>query len=299
MKKFRIFMFILLVALFALGSCAQKESSTEGKPLVITSIEPQAFLAERILGDSFEIASLIGPGQSPHSWEPGPREMARLSEASYWLILGIDFENALVPKIKALYPDMKIIDTRENVIFRQLSEEEMAADDHEHDDHDDPDRDPHIWLGRQAVEAQLATIMERMAESHPELSGELEKNHRGLMLEIESLYSRLEEMLAPLWGSEILVYHPAFGYFMDDFGLKQVAIETGGKEPTPRTLNAIMEMAQKMGIRTVFVQAQFPASAAKTIADALGGNVLIMDPLAKDWLLNLEKMASAIKEGAL
>jgi zinc transport system substrate-binding protein len=93
------------------------------------------------------------------------------------------------------------------------------------------------------------------------------------------------------------VYHPAFGYFLDEFGIIQEAVETGGKEPTPRQLGRLIEKARAEKVKVIFVQAQFPAESARTAAAAAGAELVSLDPLAPDWLANISVMGEALKRG--
>jgi zinc transport system substrate-binding protein len=102
--------------------------------------------------------------------------------------------------------------------------------------------------------------------------------------------------LGPLKGREILVFHPAFGYFAERYGLTQRAVESEGKEPGPRQLAALIDTARERGVRVVFVQPQFSRSSAEKIAEAIGGAVVPMDPLASDYLANLERMATEVRK---
>lgn len=86
------------------------------------------------------------------------------------------------------------------------------------------------------------------------------------------------------------------GIFFDEFGIIQEAVETGGKEPTAKNLVALIEEARKDNVKAIFVQSQFPAQAAKNVADAVGAKVLPLDPLAYDWIENIESMASVLLE---
>jgi zinc transport system substrate-binding protein len=92
------------------------------------------------------------------------------------------------------------------------------------------------------------------------------------------------------------VYHPSFGYFLDEFGIRQEAVETGGKEPGPRTLNRLIDRAKQEGAAAIFVQAQFPVNAAKTVAAAAGAELVSLDPLSPGWLANIRLMGEALKK---
>ena len=106
----------------------------------------------------------------------------------------------------------------------------------------------------------------------------------------------LARALAPLRGREMLVYHPAFGYFAAEYGLKQVAVETGGRQPSARELARLIQLARERRIRVVFVQPQFSQAGARAVAEAIGGAVVPLDDLPRDYLANLRDMSRKVQE---
>jgi zinc transport system substrate-binding protein len=315
MKIVRTARVLGFIAAFAAASLsanamASKEavagSGTGQKPVVAVSIQPQAYFVRRLAGDRVDLITLVGQGQSPHSYEPTPRQMADLSRARAWFSIGVEFENALMPKIASLYPGLRIIDTTRGIKFRSMEshshDEEEHEDDHDDDDHDVDDhdddheaRDPHVWLGRDSVKVLLGHILAGLSALDPEGAPLFKANHDAFIREMDVLFDGLTRDLALLRGKPVFVFHPAFGYFFDEFGIIQEAVETGGKEPTQRALAALIEEARQEGARTIFVQAQFPANAARSVASAIGGTVAEIDPLAEDWSSNLKIMADALR----
>jgi len=93
------------------------------------------------------------------------------------------------------------------------------------------------------------------------------------------------------------VFHPAFGYFADAYGLTQVPVEFEGKEPGARQLAGLIDRARADGVRVIFVQPQFSGKSAAVVAAAIGGAVIPINPLSRDYLANLEAMASAVEQG--
>jgi zinc transport system substrate-binding protein len=295
---------IALAALTLLfhSSCAKAEATGTVTPKVAVSILPQAYFMERIAEGRFEPIVIVGPGQDPHSYEPSPSQLAEIGEAKAWFTIGVEFENALKPKIASLYKGIACIDAASNVRFRNLEahhhEGEHAEEDAEaHEKGEEGGHDPHVWLGRQASKEIAASIAHGLSSLDPEGSAIYEKNLSAFVSEVDALFDALAADLAPHKGSSVLVFHPAFGYFLDDLGLRQVAVETGGKEPTQKALVAIIDEARREGATTVFVQAQFPTSAAETVARAIGGSVTPLDPLARDWMENLKRMGAALRAG--
>ncbi|TFG83052.1 MAG: metal ABC transporter substrate-binding protein [Spirochaetales bacterium] len=296
---------VLIVTLMILAACAPvfgmggKPVAGRGVPTVAVSIVPQAYFVGRIAGDRIRVITLVGPGQNPHSYEPTPRQMADLSTASLWFTVGVEFENALLPKVASLYPGIRLVDTISGIRFRSL-EGKPYNDDGDNDgaidaDHDEGGRDPHVWLGHESVKIQVGHILNALLALDPAGASVYRNNRDAFIREIDTLFNGLAAELVPLRGKPAFVYHPSFGYFLDEFGIVQEAVETGGKEPTQKGLAALIGRARADGARVIFVQPQFPVSAAGTVAAAIGGSVVQIDALAADWLLNIKIMADALR----
>jgi zinc transport system substrate-binding protein len=91
-----------------------------------------------------------------------------------------------------------------------------------------------------------------------------------------------------------MVFHPAWGYFAETYGLTQVPIEKEGKEPGARALAALIEQARREQVKVIFVQPQFSRRSAEQVARAIGGQVVAIDPLAPDYADNLRQAARSI-----
>ncbi|MFH2115503.1 MAG: zinc ABC transporter substrate-binding protein [Spirochaetota bacterium] len=287
------FSFVALSAYGMAGKEPESDGRAEVKPLVAVSILPQAYFVQRLAKDRLEVLTLVGPGQSPHSYEPTPRQMADLSRAQAWFTVGGDFEAALLPKIASLYPRLQIVDTTLGIKFRSI---EAHDNDDEADDHEEADdRDPHVWLGRASVKVQIGHILDSLVVLDPEGASTYKANHAAFVVEIDTLFDGLSRELTALRGKPVFVFHPAFGYFLDDFGIIQEAVETGGKEPTQKALAALIDEAREEGAKAIFVQLQFPTAAARSVASAIGGSVVEIDPLAADWMDNLKRIAEALR----
>jgi zinc transport system substrate-binding protein len=270
------------------------------KPVVVVSILPQAYFVERIAGDRVRPVVLVGPGQSPHAYEPTPRQMADLAAAKVWLTIGVEFENALKPKVASLYAGLRVVDTTTGIAYRRLEAHDHEEEGQEEDGegHEEAGLDPHVWLGRQAVKAMAASIRDALTAADPAGSAAYARNHDDFVRDVDSAYDGMRTRLAALRGTTAFVYHPAFGYLLDELGMEQEAVETGGKEPTQKNLSDLINEARADGARAIFVQAQFPKSAAKAVADAIGGSVISIDPLARDWLGNLAIIAEELRKAA-
>ena len=100
--------------------------------------------------------------------------------------------------------------------------------------------------------------------------------------------------LGPLAGRTLLVFHPAYGYFTRRYGLVQKAVELDGKDPSARRLATVVDEMRQQPVPALFIQPQFSRSSAERIANALGCELVELDPLSGDYLANLETMADRI-----
>ena len=154
--------------------------------------------------------------------------------------------------------------------------------------------DPHIWLDPKRLPIQAKTISRALNQIAPEQAGFFNTNLEVLVAEIKSLDAQVAGLLRPLQGQSLFAFHPAFSYFCQSYGLEQVAVETGGKQPSARQMARLIDRARREKARVIFVQPQFSDKSARQIAQAISGVVVPMNPLARDVLNNFQKMARLI-----
>ena len=121
------------------------------------------------------------------------------------------------------------------------------------------------------------------------------ERYETLLSSIDNTFSVLHKQLKDLNGKSILVFHPSFGYFLDEFGIRQLSVETGGKEPSARVLAELIEEQKRKTYRR-FLYKTIPVTAAQKIAAETGAKVVALDPLSADWLNNLQAIGNALFE---
>ena len=139
-------------------------------------------------------------------------------------------------------------------------------------------------------------MAEALQEIDPDYADHYAHGLDGLRKELRTLHRTIADLLAPVRGKEMFVYHPAFGYFADAYGLTQVAVEAGGSEPGARRIAGLIEEAEKEKVRALFVQPQFARRSAEAIARTIGARVVPLDPLARDYAANLLSMAQRVRD---
>lgn len=254
------------------------------------AIDPAAYFVERVGDGHVTVGVLVGPGQNPHTYEPSPRMLVELSSASLYFYVGLPFEQRLVGKMKDLNPNVRVIDLREGIKLRPI---EPGEEEH---GHETGSPDPHIWLSPGNARIIAANIERALASNDPAHASDYQSNLQAVQKDLDDLDARLTAELAPFRGRAFYAYHPAFGYFADAYGLIQVPVEVSGKEPTAKQLAQLVDQARGRNIKAVFVQKQFSSKSAEALAREIGGTVIQMDPLAKDYIRDLEEIAQRLRQ---
>jgi zinc transport system substrate-binding protein len=276
-----IFMLASLVA--AATSCTQKAESATKLGVVIT-ILPQAEFVENIGGDKVDITVMVPPGASPHTYEPTPSQMAAISEAKLYAKVGsgVEFELTWMDKLIAQNDDMLVVDCSKSIELQQMT----AGDE------DEPagSMDPHIWMSPRNAQVMVRNIADGLIQIDPDNRAYYEQNRDAYLQKLEQLDQDIREGLSGVKNRVFMVYHPAFGYFASNYDLTMLPIEAEGKEPTPAGLQHLIEQAKEQNIRVVFAEPQFNPQSAKVIADAINGRVVLINPLARDYIENLRTL---------
>jgi zinc transport system substrate-binding protein len=278
------------------------ESSDDSQLSVTVSILPQAYFVERIGGDLVSVNVMVSPGADVHTYEPKPDQMMALSQSALFFSIGVEYEEAWLPKFIDASPEMVIVDSAKGIERILETNPHSHDDDEDHDiegddQHDDDDHasgyDPHVWLSPSNGKLIAENIYTALAAVSPGNEAVLSANYEALIADIEDLDMRITETLSGLTQRNFMVYHPAWGYFAAEYGLTQLPVQVGGTDPSARELAALIDQAVEENIRVIFVQPTFSAANAQAIAREIGGEVLRVDPLARDWLTNLEFVAEA------
>lgn len=258
------------------------------------SILPQKYLVERIAGDRVDVIVLVGSGFNPSTYEPKPKQLTRLSRAQLFFLTGVPFERKWISVFKDVNKEMKLVPLPAG-IKRRLFPDSTA---HQHNaKHDQKDNnhdkwDPHFWLNPVYAKMAAASIKDSLLTEDPGNAEFYRDNYEVLAQELTALNERIAAKLAQTRQKQFLVFHPSWGYFADAYGLSQVAIEVQGRQAGAKTLNNIINNVKQMDAKVIFVQKQFNDKDAKMIAQQTGVKLVQIDPLAEDYIKNME-LASA------
>ena len=290
-KRFLIGMLAVSGLFLLIGSA----NAQAGKKLaVFVSIPPQKYFVQQIGKQRVDVQIMVQPGASPATYEPKPRQMAAISRTHIYFAIGVPFEKTWLPKIAAANSNMRVVHTDHGI-----QKIPMAGHQHKTEHHDGKvhpgEPDPHLWLSPTLVIAQAHTIMMALQKIDPSYRSVYESNTNAFVAKLVDLDADLKNIFAGKQGFQFMVFHPAWGYFAQAYGLQQVPVEIEGKNAKPVRLKELIGLARAKNIKIIFAQPQFSSKSAELVANEIGGQVIFADPLALNWPQNLREVAQKFR----
>ena len=260
----------------------------ENKIIVFVSILPQQYFVQKIGKDFVDVRVMVGPGQNPATYEPTPQQMAALYKADIYFRIGVPFESAWLDKIKLNNKNLTIVECCEFIA-------NLNAHDHSHDH--SADYDPHVWTSPKNVikisELIKKTLIKIDEKNSPAYEA-TEESFKDNLLELDKVIKLKTKNLK---SRTLIVSHPSWSYFADEYGFTQVSIEREGKEIQASSLVKLIKIAKERNVNTIFVQPQFNDRAAKVVANELNAEVMNLDPLAFNYIDNMNRVTDNIVKG--
>ncbi|WP_455376465.1 metal ABC transporter solute-binding protein, Zn/Mn family [Kaarinaea lacus] len=285
------FLLALLLCLLCLPSTGL------AKPVMTVGVSllPQKYFVERIAGETLEVIVMAGAGYNPVTYEPKPKQLASLKEASIYFLAGVPFEKKWVSVFKKNNPNMKLVSMTKNM---RLREYRLKASEHHSHVHADQHEniDPHFWLSPAFVKIAAKTILDTLIKEDPQNQELYRNNYITFVNDLDKLDQRVRDKIAKTKHKNFAVFHPSWGYFADAYGLNQVAIEVQNRQSGAKTLNVTINKIRDMNIKVIFVQKQFSETDASMIGRETGARLVQVDPLAENYIGNIDKVSSMFTE---
>ncbi len=278
MKKRNGFALLMMILTLLFSGCA---AQTDGQKVIVTSFYPMYILTQNVAAgiDGVTVQNMAEQNVGClHDYQLQTRDMVTLEGADALVINGGGMEQ-FMDKVMTLREDLPVIDASEGI------EMLPSVSEHDHDDHDDHDHEgevmnAHVWLDPSLAMVQVRNIAEGLANADPDHADAYRSNAEAYILKLEQLKAEIAEQLAPYAGREIITFHEAFTYFAEAFGLHVAGViaTEPGEEPSTRDIADTCDLVNTLGIRTLFVEPQYPQKAAQTIARETGASIYTLDP---------------------
>jgi len=258
-------------------SCGREEKASE-KIGVTVSILPLADFVENVGGEKVNVSVMVPPGASPHVYEPTPSRMVALAGARMYAKVGsgVEFELVWMDKLVAINAEMLVVDCSKGIEIQEM------AGEHEHGG-----MDPHIWMSPLNAKIMVRNICDGLVQVDPDSKAFYEKNRDAYLQELTRLDRDIRDGLSGVTNRRFMTYHPAFGYFAKEYNLTMLSIEVEGKEPTAADIAHLIEQARSHNMKVIVASPQFNPQSAEVISRAIGGRVVFIDSLARDYIMNM------------
>ncbi len=270
----------------------------------VVSVAPEKTLLEAIGGEKVHIGLMVPAGSSPHTYEPRPSQMREIEGAELYLAIGVEFEEAWLPRFVEQNRKMKVVD-----VGQGIEKIPMAAHHHDNEEahhekeahHNDEEHehesglDPHIWTAPSNIKVIAKNILDALLAADPSNSKYYQANYDIFLQKLGQTDLAIKDILRQTKkGSKFMVFHPAWGYYAKEYGLEQVAIEAGGKNPTPKQIMMLIEEAKKEQVNAILVAPEFSKKAAEQIAKEAGVPVSEISPLSSNIFETLIDLAKTV-----
>ena len=277
MKKRNGFALLMMILTLLFSGCA---AQTDGQKVIVTSFYPMYILTQNVAAgiDGVTVQNMAEQNVGClHDYQLQTRDMVTLEGADALVINGGGMEQ-FMDKVLTLRADLPIIDASEGIDMFP-SDEDHDHDAHGHDDHDEL-YNAHVWLDPNRAIQQVRNIADGLAEADPDHAAAYRQNAERYVAELTALDEELKAQLAPFAGAEIITFHEAFAYFADAYHLHVAGVIANepGEEPSTRDIADTCDLVTELGIKTLFVEPQYPQKAAETIARETGASIYTLDP---------------------
>ena len=279
---------ILLISFLLFFGCHSNNNDLDNeKPTVVVSIAPEAGFVEAVAGNLVNIITVVPPGNSPANYQPNALDMQMISDGDIYFLMQVPTEEAnILPKIYDFNENIYIInlrkETEKEYPLRYIDDNSMSVD-------------PHIWLSPKRVMVIVKTIADKLSELDPENMETYKNNAKSYIDRLKELDISIRESVNKMDKKAFMIYHGAYGYFADDYGLQMISIEADGKAATPSDIQDVIDYAIENDIKIIFYQEEFDDVQAQVIATEIGGKVVKASPLSKDYLLALTDFTIALE----
>ena len=263
---------VLMVTAGTLFSCTSAKNDNANK--ITVSIEPLRYLTEQIVGDRFEVVTMVPKGSSPETYEPTARQMADLSESILYIKVGeLGFERTWMPRLTSNAPHITVVNSSEGITSH-------IGD------------DPHSWMSARNAIIMAHNIYEAVKRIDVKDSVFFRQRLDSLCNVIHATDKYIRQTTAQAHCKSFIIYHPALTYFASDYGLEQLALEEHGREPSAAELEQIISTARAKGVKTMFVQREFANRNVDIITNTIGARKVEINPLGYDWNKEMRRIAA-------
>ncbi len=260
-RKLILGLIIFTVLVLILIGCSDQNNKM---PKYTVTCLPLKFILMEIIGNEEDIAVLVDAGYSPHTYTPPPSVMKKMENSEIIFYIEENFDKWA---IKESYKNL-------TGIFRLLPESFVLR-------FSENEVDPHFWTDPLAVKTIVPDLTQILIEKEPLKAEEYKENANKFMDKLSQLDRKINDILEPVKGCEVYLFHPSFNYMLKRYGLVYAGSieESPGKEPSPKFISDLISRIKKSESKAIFSEPQLSENSIQAIAESSGLNIYILDPL--------------------
>ena len=284
--KFKIGIVIMLAvccAALLLAGCKKAEEKPAVGLQVVTTLFPLYDFARTIAGDKAQVTMLLPPGVEPHTFEPRPEDMIRISRAGLFVYTSKYMEPWAEKIITGIdNKKLRVVNAGERVTYQPA----MAEHEHghkesgEHDGHHDQKiMDPHIWLDFANAALMVDTILDGFVAADPANAAVYRQNAEPLKKRLAALDLRYRDILSSCSTKKILHGgHYAFGYLARRYNLEYHALSgiSSDAEPSAERMVTLVREIRSAGAKYLFAEELLSPRLTEALAQEAGAGVLML-----------------------
>ncbi|WP_347909931.1 zinc ABC transporter substrate-binding protein ZnuA [Pseudomonas grandcourensis] len=270
--------FVAFIASFLLIGSAQAEVK------VLTSIKPLQLIAAAVQDGVAIPEVLLPPGASPHNYALRPSDVRKVQSVDLLYWIGPDMEGFLPRVLNGrTLPNVAVQDLP-GMKLRRFAEDSHShaeeADEHDHD-HRPGSLDAHLWLSPVNARVIATKMAADLSAADPDNATRYQSNLKAFDERLDALDARLKKRLADVQGKPYFVFHEAFDYFEDAYGLKHVGVFSVAAEVQPgaQHVAAMRARLQEVGKTCVFSEPPLRPRLAETLVAGLPVKLAELDAL--------------------
>lgn len=251
---------------------------------VLTSIKPLQLIAAAVQDGVAVPEVLLPPGASPHNYALRPSDVRRVQSADLLYWIGPDMESFMPRVLKGRSLPTVTVQELPDLKLRHFAEDNHShaehADDHDHD-HRPGSLDAHLWLSPTNARVIAAQMAADLSAADPANAPRYQGNLKAFNERLDALDSRLKARLAVVSGKPYFVFHEAYDYFEDAYGLKHTGVFSVASEVQPgaQHVAAMRARLQEVGKTCVFSEPPLRPRLAETLTAGLPVKLAELDAL--------------------
>lgn len=245
---------------------------------ILTSIKPIQMIVFELTKGVSTPDVLLNSNASPHDYALRPSDVKRIHQADLLIWFGPELEPFLTKAVEK-QPNRLTLSTIPNLSLREFGHEE-----HDHDGHHHGSHDPHFWLGGKTTIQVANAITEKLKAIDPAHSALYEKNNAEFTQQMAAKQSEINDKLTPVKSEGYYVFHDAYGYFEQDYGLNRLGEFTVSpdRKPGAKTLITIRKALANNQAKCVFSEPQFTPAVVDTVLRGSQAHKGVLDPIGTD-----------------